>query len=345
MIKAHATAKDKWGKSYVAQHAAPTGAYTVQSYTPGTGLTLVANPHYPGPAANIGKVILQEIPTATDRALYLKEGQIDIANGLSLDQIVSLKGASGVTVISVPSTSQDLLGFVMDKPPFNNVKLRQAVAYAIPYAQIVQSVLKGEASVAKGLWPERSIYFDKNVPYPYTYDTAKAKALLKEAGMSGGFSFTCQLSSADDDAAALAVPVQSALASIGIQMKIDPITPATFATNLSAGASQAWIQSGLDFYVDDPYYRLYLFLGSKSVLNWMKYSDPRIDAISTKLSTATDTALKKNLAGQIQQITNPQVPYISLGETNFLLPVRDDLSGFLYEPDGLLTYGSFMRKA
>jgi peptide/nickel transport system substrate-binding protein len=345
VIKAHATSKDPWAHAYVAQHAAPTGAYTLVNYTPGSRLTLQANPHYPGPKANIENVILQEIPSAADRALYLKEGQIDIANGLSLDQIVALKGASGVNVISVPSTSQDIFGFVCNKAPFSDVRLRQAIAYAVPYKQIVQSVLKGEALVAKGVWPEKSIWFDKSAPYPYKYDPAQAKALLKEAGMSGGFSFTCQVSSADDDAQALAVPVQSALSNIGIKMNIATTAPATFATNLSAGTPQAWIQSSLDFYVDDPYYRVNLFYWSKGAVNWMKYSDPRIDAYNTQLSKTTDSATKRKIANAVQVITNEAMPALSLGETNFLLPIRDDVGGFLYEPDSLLTYGAFTRKS
>jgi peptide/nickel transport system substrate-binding protein len=288
--------------------------------------------------------VLQEIPSPDDRSLFLKRGAIDLAWGLDLAHATALKGASGVKLLSIPSIGQDMLGFVCTKDPFKDVRVRQALAYAIPYQQLVTNVLKGEAAVAKGVWPNRSVFFQSSVPYPYRTNIAKAKSLLAAAGHENGFTFTCQVSQADDDAKALAVPVQSALKQIGVTMNIALTNPATFSTNLFGGNAQAWIQSNIAFYVDDPYYLVNLFYWSKGVVNWTKYVNPAMDALNNKLSHAITPGTKKPLARQAQTIINRDVPAISLGETNFLVPMRDDIGGFLYEPDGLLTYKLLKRK-
>ena len=158
LVKKNATKSDPWGHSWLARTGgAASGAYVIAQNTPGTRLTLKANPNYWGPKPYFTTVILQVIPNSQTRSLLLKNGSIDIAEDLSLDDASRLQGSSGVRLLSMPSIAQDVLGFVMDKKPFDDVRVRQAVAYAIPYDQIVTQVLRGQAKVAKGVWPRNSV--------------------------------------------------------------------------------------------------------------------------------------------------------------------------------------------
>lgn len=341
LLKQHETSDDTWGQKWLAKNSAGGGAYTIGSWTPGTKMVLKSNPNYWGPKPYFDTVVLQEIPSSEDRVLFLTNGTIDIAADLSSDAATRLKTVSGVKVISAPTIAQDMFGFVCNRPPFNNVAVRQALAYAIPYDQLVSTILRGEAKVAKGVFPQNSIWFT-NEAYPYTTDPAKAKAMLTAAGHSN-LTFTVEIRDTDADAQALAVPVQSALQQIGVTMNISKLASAQFQEHLGQGAAQAWIQSGLGAYVDDPFYQCFLWYATKAVINWFKYSSPVVDQVNDQLQSELDVSKRKALGSQLQKQLNIDLPYICLGEPNFLLPVRKNISGFVYEPDGILAYRHFKR--
>ena len=341
LLKQHVTSDDPWGQKWLAKNSADGGAYTISSWTPGSKMVLKANPNYWGPKPYFDTVVLQEIPSSDDRVLLLQNGSIDIASDLSSDAATRLKGQSGVNVISAPTIEQDMFGFVCNRAPFNNVQVRQAIAYAIPYDQLVNNILRGEAKVAKGVFPQNSIWFT-NEAYPYKNDPATAKQMLAAAGHSN-LTFEVQVRDTDADAQALAVPIQSALQQIGVTMNINKLASAQFQQNLGTGAGQSWIQSGLGAYVDDPFYQCFLWYATKAVINWFKYSSPVVDNVNNQLQSELDVNKRKSLGSQLQAQLNKDLPYISLGEPNFLLPVRNNISGFLYEPDGILTYRFFKR--
>jgi peptide/nickel transport system substrate-binding protein len=344
LVKKNSTATDPWGTKWLARTGgAASGAYVIGEYVPGTKMTLKANPNYWGPKPYFTTVVLQVIPSSQNRVLLLRKGSIDIAEDLSVEDAVRLKGQSGVKVVSFPTVSQNLLGFVADKKPFNDVRVRQAIAYAIPYQQLVDGPLRGQAKVAKGVWPQNSIWFQK-APYPYKLDTKKAKALLAQAGYAGGLTFTVEISDGDADAQALAIPLKTALADVGVTMNIAKLSAAQFQKNRSERSPQAWIGSNLGSFVDDPYYHSFLWLGTNSVINWFKYSNPFIDSSQKKFAKVLSVAQRRALARQVQVQLNKDLPFISLGEPNYLLPVRQDIKGIVYEPDGLVTYRYLKRK-
>jgi peptide/nickel transport system substrate-binding protein len=342
LVEGQTTSADAWGQKWMARNGAPTGAYVIEEYTPGTRLVLKANPRYWGPKPYFTTVILQVIPSSDDRALLLKNGSIDIAEDLSTEASIQLKGSSGVRVLSVPSIKQHKFGFVMDKPPFDDRRLRQAIAYAIPYQPLLRSVLHGEAVLANGVWPRNSVWA---VPgdWPYAYDPAKAKSMLAAAGKAGGFTFTVDLSQSDADAQALAVPIQTALKDVGITMNINAIAPSAFGGRLNSHAGQAFIRTSSGVFVDDPYYYVYLYFTSKAVLNWWAYNSAGFDRIVSQMASALTARRKRQFAALAQKQLNYDLPMISLGEPNFLLPMRKEIGGVVYEPDGLLVYNALKR--
>jgi peptide/nickel transport system substrate-binding protein len=342
-IARHATSSDPWATKWMADHSLGGGAYTVAEYTPGTGLTLKANPNYWEPAPYFQTIVLQEIPSSDERVLFLERGAIDIAEDLSLSTARRLAGKPGVRLFNLPSRLQDMFGLVETHIPFHDVRVRQAIAYAIPYEALSRDVLYGYSSVPKAVWPQNSTSFAPDETWPYTTNMAKARALLDAAGYSKGFSFTVETSTDDADASALAVQVQSALRHLGITMNISSLAPAVFQEHLSKKTMAAWIQSGLGDYVDDPYYHLFLWFTSKSVLNWFAFSNAEIDRLASQLATELNPAERQVLAARAQRVLNEQVPVIILAEPHFVLPTRSDVSGLVLEPDYLLRYNRLRR--
>jgi peptide/nickel transport system substrate-binding protein len=342
-VKENSTKDDPWGTKWLARTGAPTGAYMIDSYQPGTQLILKANPNYWGDKPYFDRVVVRVIPSNENRSQLLRNGTIDIAEDLSGDAINRFKDTDGVKVVSVPSIGQTQLGFVTNKKPFDNVKLRQAIAAAIPYQQLVDEVLGGDAQVAQGIWPQNSAWFDKATATPNTTDPAKAKQLLSEAGASD-LSFTVQMSDGDADAEALAVPIQTALKQVGVEMKISKLPAAQFQENLVAGKADAWIRSGMGSYVDDPYYAGFLYFADGAAVNWYKYDNPEVTKLVDGLGSTVDRDARTKLAAELQAKLNADVPAIALAEPSYRLPVRSDISGVLWEPDSLLTY-KYLKRA
>jgi peptide/nickel transport system substrate-binding protein len=341
-INEHTTADDTWGHEWLAKNYAGSGEFVVESWTSGVEMVLQANPDYWAGKACFDRVVLKVIPDSANRALLLSQGAIDIATNLSVDEVESLQGTEGVKILSIPSRNQVLLGLNNAIAPFDNVQVRQALSYAVPYEQIVEDVFTGQGAVSQSSMPRLAQGFDPNF-WPYSYDPEKAKALLEEAGMADGFSFKLSIPVGDAEMEGVAVVLQSTFRDIGVEMEIEKLAAGPFFEGLSQRSHQAWMRTALN-YVDDPFYHLFLWYKTDTVINWFKYSNERVDEITDLLATELDPQTRKDLASEAQQIINEEVPALYVGELNFLLAMRDDISGFVLEPDHLLSFYELCRE-
>ena len=345
LIKKNATDDDPWATEWMAQNNVGGGAYTLETYDAGNQIVLTKNEDYPSADdVYFEKVIMQIIPSETDRAQLLADGTLDIAEGLGVDAADGLKSTEGVQLLDIPSRSQNLISLVEGFEPFADVRVREAIAHALPYDQISEDVSKGYSLTPLGLWPQNSSSFAADLTNnPYTTDIDEAKSLLADAGYADGFEFTLDVSTADASGQALAVVVQSALAEIGVTMDINQMAPAALSEQQFAQTGQAFMTTGSSSYVDDPYYSLFLFFTSDAVLNRYGFSDEGIDSIAASLATETDAAARLDLSAQAQEILNEQVPVIILNEPNYVLAMGDDISGFVLEPDSLIRFSTLTR--
>src|SRR6266699_886410 len=142
------------------------------------------------PAPKIRRVIWRMVPQAGNRRALLERGDADVSYDLPNKDFVELKDGGKLNIVSMPySNGIQYLGMNVTKPPFDNPKVRQAVAYAVPYQKIMDAVLFGLAKPmfgatskpAEEVWPQAHMY---------NSDIAKAKALLTEAGYPDGFETT-----------------------------------------------------------------------------------------------------------------------------------------------------------
>jgi peptide/nickel transport system substrate-binding protein len=341
-IKANATADDPWATEWLAKNYAGSGEFYVESWTPGNEMVLRANPDYWAGKACFDKVILKVIPDSANRALLLSQGALDIATNLSVDEVESLRGTEGVKILSIPSRNQVLLGLNNSMAPFDDVKVRQALSYAVPYEQIVQDVFKEQGAVPQSSFPRLAQFFDGSY-WPYEYDPEKAKALLEEAGMADGFSFKLAIPAGDAEMEGVAVVLQNAFREIGADMEIEKQAAGPFFEGLSQRSHQAWMRTALN-YVDDPFYHLFLWYKTDTVINWFKYSNERIDEITDLLATELDPQKRQELSSEAQKIINEEAPALYVSELNALAAMRDDITGYVLEPDHLLSFYDLCRE-
>ena len=148
LVKKNATEKDPWGLEYTKQNTAGTGAYKVTNWTAGTEVIMERNDNWVGgPLPKIKRIIWRMVPSAGNRRALLERGDADISYDLPNKDFVELKAAGKLNIISTPySNGIQYIGMNVTKPPFDNLKVRQAVAYAIPYQKIMDACCSGSPS-------------------------------------------------------------------------------------------------------------------------------------------------------------------------------------------------------
>ena len=254
-LDAAAAAENFWsdGKSY------GTGPYLVESYTPDAEIVFTRNEEYWGgwEDGQYEKVVVSIVPEATVRQQMLEGGEVELATALPVENLDTFKNDSNYTVYEEPSFFNYVGFFNTLRPPLDNVKVRQALSYAIPYDDIIAIGAKGLGTQSFGPVPAGVFPWDGSV-FQYSYDLEKAKALLTEAGHEGG-GFDIRLTYAAENATeeAFAPLIKDSFAQIGVNVTIEPM---------------AWSQQW-ELAKTDPANAQDMFL----LLYWPTYSDAGAD--------------------------------------------------------------------
>ncbi|MER7419506.1 ABC transporter substrate-binding protein [Micromonospora peucetia] len=331
--KKHATAADPWAKEWFAKNAPTGGYYNVTKANQGQEIVLTANTGYPGPdPARTETIRISVVPAASNQRLQLQNGDIDIALGISKRDIADLKKLDGVKVISAPSNQQVAIQMSVATAPFDDVNVRKALAYAVPYQQIIDNVYGGDARATKSVVPLDMPGYDER-GYPYAYDVERAKAALAASGRTS-VSSELVFESDNEEQQRLAVLVQSEARKAGIELKLTPLDPATLADRRQQKSIPLQITSG-QLWVNDVEYMLATSFVKGANLNYSNYSNPEIERIYEQSHTTVDQAQRNQLWQRVQELFAEDVPWVMICQPNFNLPVRESVSGWVQPMDGL----------
>jgi peptide/nickel transport system substrate-binding protein len=218
-VKKHATKKDPWATKWLANHTAGWGPYDLTTFTPGKEVVLTPSKTY-WDGAPQNAIRMLPIPDSSSRLDAVKKGDINLAVGLTPQQDKNASGDSslhqfrfnGNVVLNLYPNEKQV-------KPVKNKLVRQAMHYAIPVDQIISQVYLGYAFNPKSIIPPYLKGFTSKY-WPYTYDPAKAKALMKQAGYSNGFNMDIWYASESASLAQVAPIVQAALGQIGIKVTL-----------------------------------------------------------------------------------------------------------------------------
>jgi peptide/nickel transport system substrate-binding protein len=336
LIKKHATEKDPWGLEYTKTAIAGGGAYKARSWQAGSEVVYERNEDWKsGPLPKIRRVIWRIIPSAGNRRALIERGDADISFDLPNKDFAELKQAGKIAVATTPiGNGIWYLGLNCKNPPFNDVKVRQAVAYAVPYQKIMDAVMYGlanpmfgaESNAASNLvWPQ---------PHGYSTDIAKAKALLAEAGLPNGLETTLSF---DLGFAVIGEPicvlVQESLAQIGIKTTINKIPGANWRAELLK-KELPMIVNFFSGWLDYPeYFFFWCYHGQNAVFNTMGYQDKEMDALidaARKAAAEGDSAgYDKSVRGFIGKAFD-EVPRIPLFQPYLNVAMQKNVSGYRY---------------
>jgi peptide/nickel transport system substrate-binding protein len=336
LVKKHATEKDPWGLEYTKQNTAGSGAYRVTKWTPGAEVILERYDGWKGgPLPKTKRIIWRMVPSAGNRRALLERGDADISYELPNKDFVELKDAGKLNIVSTPfSNGCQYLGMNVKNPPFDNPKVRQAVAYAVPYQKIIDAVLYGLGTPLFGRAPGAATQVAWPQPTGYNTDIAKAKALMAEAGYPNGFettlSFDLGFATVNEP---IAVLVQESLNQIGIKASINKIPGSNFRTELNKKVLPLYLNvfSG---WLDYPeYFFIWCYHGKNSIFNTMSYQSKQMDAM---IDGAVDAAAigdkakyEKDVKGFVD-LAFSDLPRIPLFQPYSNVAMQKNISGYQY---------------
>jgi len=211
-----------------------SGPFMVEQWNRGEKMILAKNPHYwQSGKPMIDKAEIQIIGEDNSRVLKLKAGELDAVIGLPFNQIAGLKTDARFQVGVAEVFRTELVQLNTRVKPLDDVRVRQALNYAIDKEGIVKSVLRGNGKVAASSLPVMAYHDTAITPYPQDLD--KAKALLAEAGVAEGFKIKLLVPSGSMTHRQVASVIQNNLARVGVQVELQSIEGSSQFSTTKAG--------------------------------------------------------------------------------------------------------------
>ena len=351
VLSRQGTTSDPWARDFLQTIDTGTGPFYLEDVDPGVQVTLRRNDDYFLGPAQAERVILRIIPDEAQQAALLAAGEIDFAEAVPVTAIPELR-AQGVKVTTVGGNNQAVMYMNPTVPPFDDIKVRQAISYAYPYDDILEGVYFGAASRGGGPIPSTTPTFDPDAPF-YTYDLDKARALLAESGHPDGFTTQLYIDGTLAFAPELAIVVQASLAQIGIDVEIVRLSAGDFHENVFAEDStktdplEARINPmpfflfyfGSGSWVNEPQYHMELFWEVDAYAMRSNYSNPLVTEkleAAKLLSPATEERVQ--LYKDVQAIMLEDAPAVWLAEPHLIVASSQAIQGFIWRPDQINRY-------
>ena len=330
-------------------HPIGTGAYVLKEWIEGDRIVLERNKAYwEAGLPYFDKIVYRIVPDRSVRTMMLLGGKVDLIVGLSPLDAPTLEAKKGIEVISRPSIATIYIGLIQTKDIFKDPRVGKALNYAIDRKAVLDTLLKGHATICDSTLPPD--VFGYSSVYTYAYKPEYAKELLAQAGYPEGFNMV------------LAVPrgrylmdyeigqyIQAALAKIGVKVKLITWEWGTYIAEVSQGPAEreedAFLLNCGSRTGHAHFCSSILFHSanrSPKGSNRFQYSDPEADRILDEASKTIDRGKAAALYKRLQQkIVVEDCPWIFLHVENLLCGKKSSLKGMMMLP----TESYLLRKA
>jgi len=310
-----------------------TGPFSFASQRSGDSITLTANPNYWGGAPKIPGVTYRFISEPSTALSALQAGEVDWTDSIPAQRVEQLRNDDSIHLAVTPSNDYWYFALNQARAPWNDVRVRRAIAYAIDRDAIVQATSYGTAVANQLAIPEGNPWY---VRYDqYRYDLDEAKRLLDESGVRPT-ALDMLVTSEYPETVTAAQVVADNLAPLGISVNIRTVDMATWLDEQNTGNFDMLMMGWLgNIDPDDFYYAQHHTGGSN---NAQKFSDPEVDRLldAGRVETARD-ARADDYAKAAVQIAD-QVSYIYLYNPSVIQGWTPDLTGYEARRDGAIRF-------
>lgn len=351
----HATAADPWSHDWINRVAAPGfGPYCLNRWVPGSTFALRANPRYWAGPPPLRRVVIKRVPQSSNRYILIRTGQADIAERLTPREALAARSLRGIAVRGADGNENLFVHMNWRVAPFGDVRVRRAVAAALPTQWIIRNGYFGSARRWTGVVPSSYPGFAGEaaaaMPNP-----ERARALLRAAGYPGGrglerFPGAFRLAYIAEKEATLgpiAAATQTALRGVGFPVELDPIPSVQYGDRqlvkkdlglaLNDQEKPAVIDAG---------YAIGLFFASAAaggVNNMVNYADAGVDAAYARQRVEPDPARRLALQAAIQRKLVADVAWAPVVEYRTQWAASDRLTGWRWWPDNAIRFADLRR--
>ena len=300
----------------ITTHPIGSGPFKFVSSETDKEVIIERNDEYWGDKAKLARVRFAVVPDATTEALELRKGTGDLTiNALTPDTVLTLEREPSLAVEHAAGTEIQYLGFNLRDPILKDIRVRQAIAYALDRRPMIQYLWGGWAQPARSVLPPQSWAYNGNVP-AYDHDPDKARALLDAAGYPAvnGVRFRITMKTSTTESTRLMVAVmQQQLREVGIALEIRSFESATFLADVIHGAFQLyglrWVGGNQD---PDIFYVFHSSRFPPNGANRGHYSNPKVDALIDQARREVDQNARKTTYAELQLLLAEELPYIDL---------------------------------
>ena len=323
-----------------ANTAIGTGPFRFVEYRPNERLVLDRNPNYWGKKSILDRLTIRYIPENGTRVAALERGEVWMINNVPPDQLKRVEDHADLKLLSADTLRMVALAMQCERPPFNDPRVRKAVAYAIDREGLVQGILQSHGQVARSpLSPFARAYHDKLTPYPY--DPARAKQLLKEAGHAGvpvKFGAPSGRYLMDKQVAEACTQF---LNDVGFKVELEAVEFGVYWPKAQRNGYDLYMFSRTGATTANDPVVLEDFRSTTAAIN-IKYKNDRLDGLLKKgaeSATASDAELNQ-IYKEAQEIIWQDVPAAFLYYQAELVAVNKRLQGFNARADEMYYFGS-----
>lgn len=318
------------GDKVFAKKPVGTGPFKFVEWLPGNMVVLEANTEYWGGAPSISKLVIKPIPDDATTLASLESGEIDLATGLVGSQVAPLKGASGIKIVSVPGIVVYAVNIDTEaKGPLSDVRVRQALNYAVDVDALIKTFLDGYGRQTATLLPPNVFGYDPSVS-PYPYDVAKAKQLLAAAGYPNGFKTSLSTNTSNT---ILMEAIAGLLGKVGVDASVKSYAVQTFTeldyVNHGNALGPMYVYNNAGWTLDSySYLQSYIMPSARS----SRWDNPKATHLVEVEETSVDSTQRLAAFQQLQTLMKDDAPFIYLFVSDLVVPMRSNVD---WQPNAL----------
>lgn len=322
---------------------APTvgnGPYKFVQYKTDQFVELVANETYHNGAPRVRRVFIRIIPPTTMLA-QLERQDLDVSAGFGIGEILiedwdRVKSMPHVRAVGIRAPGYQFMSFNFSRAYLADKRVRRAITHAINRPLIVNQLYKGEAEIAEGPIPPANPYYNKNVK-PWAYDPARARALLAEAGWDSNRTIVLRVPTGNVLRERTGDIIQQNLVAVGMKVEIQK---SDFPTHLSVLYGKNYDLALVGWAgPTDPDVSSQFRSGGQ--YNFTHHSIARMDQLLDDGVKISDTARRREIYNQFQELFADELPYVVLYYPNGRTAVARRMSGVLFDVAGLYDFQTY----
>jgi peptide/nickel transport system substrate-binding protein len=307
----------------IATHPVGTGPFAFEGQKSGDSITLTANPTYWDGAPKVSGVIFRFIPEKSTALSALQAGEIDWTDSIPPQRVNQLKDDDSINLSVTPSNDYWYLALNEARKPWNDVRVRRAIAYGIDRDAIVAATSYGTAAKNQLAIPKGDFAFADYEKY--RYDIEEARRLLREANASPQ-NLDMLVTTEYPETVTAAQIIADNLAPLGITVNIRTVDFATWLDEQNSGHFDMLMMGWLgNIDPDDFYYAQHHTDGSN---NAQKYSNPEVDRLLDAGRVETNQEARADIYRKAATIIGDDCSYIYLYNPSVIQAWSKDMSGY-----------------